>query len=640
MPETKSWEFLIQQDGDRAWLPLDAPNVEILEGRYRIAAKSNRKNAPVEVRIKHDAINEHPPKRRTQTRTHQTNQSGLMVVIPFTRLQPGRWEFHCSAKDGAAKEGTAQSIQLQVLSIESDIVEDWNPEWESADQATPEFAAPALEPKVPDRASAEDILQQAQQESGLIADEILREYALVPEVPYLDYRLPQTVRSPHSGVLIDLTQETYIVHRGEPLSIAGQITSTQTTCLSEAELRVCLRDPQTSKTLLDSRERLRQEALPFDLVYQVTLPVELQTQLILGEITLHDINTDGHPIIATQSFTLMADVNELLDAMQQAKKDDRAMAEEMLDLPAAPSTAHPPLNLAFLNLVAAPKAPEAVNFTAKETPTLPPQLHQPNPYARKKLDLPSFGIQPDAAVPEYTQPEATQLEIPLAGASTPDSPQVEVTEELSKADRITPLEKPTPELKAQADDRDSNPELEESALTLQPSSDQGIDEFVVDDEPILPFADLMVSRRQTLSNGSDRAQNPLLLPEHESVPDPLMTIAQAELISGKTAIVHLKLPDLLPKIYVKIWVNDRQNRTVIEAPHWVTNFTPDGHGNLQATTELKVPFDAIELQIEAISVEVMTNRESRKASLDRRIVSEKLPDLWIDDLECDSAVSP
>ena len=37
----KKLEFLLQKEGDRAWLPLETPDVEILEGRYRVVA-SNR----------------------------------------------------------------------------------------------------------------------------------------------------------------------------------------------------------------------------------------------------------------------------------------------------------------------------------------------------------------------------------------------------------------------------------------------------------------------------------------------------------------------------------------------------------------------------------------------------------------------
>lgn len=630
MPETQPWEFLIQQDGDRAWSPLNSSDIEILEGRYRIAAKSNHKNAPVEVRVRYDAIEEVPPKRRTQTRTHQTNQKGLMVVIPYTRLQPGIWEFKC-----APAEGTQHSVQLRVLSIESNLVEDWNPNWENADEAILEFVTPASETKQTAPDSVDEFLHQAEAESDTMADEILKEYGLVSEAPYEDFKVPQNSMLSDSVVSIALTQETFIANHGEPVTISGEITSSQLTNL-DAELRICLRDPQTSKTLLETREALHHEALPSQLVYRVTLPAELKTQLILGEITLHDVNVEGHPALASQSFTLMSDVNELLEAMHEAKKDDRAMAEDMLDLPStSPVAAHPPLNLTFLNFVAAPKESEGTNFTVKEASSLPPQLSQPNPYVRRRLDLPTFGIQPDLATPEYAT-DGTQLEIPLSGASAPLEVEPEAIEsepsEVQEDLYLTPLEEPISELKVQADDRDVI--LEAATLDLQPSPDQVINEFVVDDEPILPLADLIVSRRQNLTK-SDRVRNPLLLPETEPVPDPIVLINEPELTGGQSTLVRIKLPDITPKIYVKLWVSDRQNRNLIERSRWIIDFNPDGHGNLEATTEIRVPLESVEIQVEAIAVEVMTNRESRKVLVDRRVVPEALPDLWSDDLDTD-----
>jgi hypothetical protein len=643
MPDMQPWEFLIQQDGDRAWLPLDTADVEILEGRYRIAAKSSLKNAPVSVRVRYDAIDEIPPKRRTQTRTQQTSEKGLMVVIPYTTLLPGLWEFQCTSETG-----TVHSIQLKVLSISSDLVEDWNPDWEDAEHATLEFVAPALEsnlsePLEPKETSADllsidAILHDAETESGSIADEILREYGLVSESPHEDFRAPQNPMLPDSAVTIALVQDTFISNRGEPLTIAGQITSEELSEIHHAELRICLRDPQSSKMLLETREMLQNEALPFQLKYRVTLPVELKTQVILGEITLHDLRVEGHPALATQSFILMSDVDELVDAMHEAKQGDRTMAEDMLDLPTTrPTAAHPPLNLTFLNFVAAAKESEGTNFTVKESSSLPPQLRQPNPYVRRKLDLPTFGIQPDVANPEDT--DGTQLEIPLTSAFLPlevtpepiQEPEPTEVEELY----LAPLEEsaPTSDLKVQAEDRDFIPET--AALNLQPSSDEVVNEFVVDDEPILPLSDLIISRRNH-SIESERARNPLLLPETEPVPDPTVLIAEPELIGGKSTTVRLKLPDIVPKIYAKLWVSDRQNRNLIEPSRWIIDFKPDGHGNLEATTEIKVPFDCIEIQVEAIAVEVMTNRESHKVVVTRRVVPEELPDLWLDNLDTDS----
>ncbi|UZQ54041.1 hypothetical protein OOK60_16345 [Trichothermofontia sichuanensis B231] len=111
------WQFLIQRAGDRAWLPLDASSTEILEGRYRIVARSSRSNVPAEIRITHYALAEIPPKRRVQRRSSRINADGLMMILPFTLLKPGVWEVCCMADVMADffGESWSHSVRLQVL---------------------------------------------------------------------------------------------------------------------------------------------------------------------------------------------------------------------------------------------------------------------------------------------------------------------------------------------------------------------------------------------------------------------------------------------------------------------------------------------------------------------------------------------
>lgn len=130
----KHWEFLLQKEGDRSWLPLDSPDVEILEGRYRVVARSRQKNTEVDIRISHLTIEEDPPRRRIQKRSARTNQDGLIVVIPYTRLEPGLWELCCSSTDlmsDLVGDAWQYAVKLQVLAKESE-TEDWDSSWDGS----------------------------------------------------------------------------------------------------------------------------------------------------------------------------------------------------------------------------------------------------------------------------------------------------------------------------------------------------------------------------------------------------------------------------------------------------------------------------------------------------------------------------
>ncbi|HHP7245093.1 MAG TPA: hypothetical protein ACFE0H_10460, partial [Elainellaceae cyanobacterium] len=126
------WEFLIQKEGDRSWLPLESPESEILEGRYRVIARSSRTNVPVEIQVSHLDVESSLPKRRVHTRSSLTNPDGLMVVIPFTLLKPGLLELRCTSDlmSEMMGDGWQYSVKLQVLSqhSETDLTELWDPD--------------------------------------------------------------------------------------------------------------------------------------------------------------------------------------------------------------------------------------------------------------------------------------------------------------------------------------------------------------------------------------------------------------------------------------------------------------------------------------------------------------------------------
>ncbi|MEH1842292.1 MAG: hypothetical protein V7L20_27070 [Nostoc sp.] len=111
------WQFLIQKQGDRSWHILESPNLEILEGEYRVLARSNLPNTDVEVRVTHSSTQEVLPKRRIFKRSRRTNSEGLMAIIPFTYFDPGVWELRCISDfmSELLSKSWQYSVQLQVL---------------------------------------------------------------------------------------------------------------------------------------------------------------------------------------------------------------------------------------------------------------------------------------------------------------------------------------------------------------------------------------------------------------------------------------------------------------------------------------------------------------------------------------------
>ena len=111
------WQFLIQKQGDRSWHILESPNLEILEGEYRVLARSNLHNTDVEVRVTHSSTQEVLPKRRIFKRSRRTNSEGLMAIIPFTYFDPGVWELRCISDlmSELLSKSWQYSVQFQVL---------------------------------------------------------------------------------------------------------------------------------------------------------------------------------------------------------------------------------------------------------------------------------------------------------------------------------------------------------------------------------------------------------------------------------------------------------------------------------------------------------------------------------------------
>ncbi|WP_292874913.1 hypothetical protein [Nostoc sp. NMS1] len=131
------WQFLIQKQGARSWHILESPNLEILEGQYRVLARSSLSNTDVEVRVTHSSTQEVQPTRRIFKRSRRTNSEGLMAVIPFTYFDSGVWELRCNGDlmSDILGKSWQYSVQIKVLSEEEEAEQRKNVESNSPNQA-------------------------------------------------------------------------------------------------------------------------------------------------------------------------------------------------------------------------------------------------------------------------------------------------------------------------------------------------------------------------------------------------------------------------------------------------------------------------------------------------------------------------
>ncbi len=733
------WEFLIQKEGDRSWLPLDS-TVEILEGRYRIVARSSRLNTSVEIRVIHSAIAETPPVRRIQKRVSQTNADGLVVIIPYTRLLPGSWELRCASDLMADMMGNGwlHSVRLEVQPIEVDH-HDWEADWqETEDQLhenrptdTDQPGSEAISLDRPVAVGAGEAIAQNPSSVAAAVDD--------PELRPLEFgKLSES--SIHS-LCFQLDKENYVVQRGQPLILNGSVVSGSNDSAEQAQpttvtgkLRVRLFDPQTAEMLVDETQPLLHQLPPFPVALAVALPANCETHVILGELALYGQSGEGSlpPVLATQRFSVTTDLLELLDAIAND-------FTEPVTPPTPPTPPTPADNSAFLNL--RPSIVPAIQFRPAIQQPLPPQLRPADSNkAARPLDLPAFS-KAELEGRQPTEPSTGNTEnIPDAAASTdststnpappdPAPPDPASIEELPATDPASPAEAtpvtqaevnvvaptapaapsaelPSPELPSEIADLPPalRPQLELVNDTADPANDwQSAGDYLPywqqKPDPDAPssnkaedvaFRSLNLQERfwsklqslvgdtelagwlndegesatakhQSTSLDAELAAHEIVVedppkdaPEDKSngktaatvsrlqtlatlttepIAVPELEVPMGELTCGQTIPITIRLSGDHARVYAKLWMHDRQSRTLLDGPHWLMDFTPDGFGNLVVKSQVMVPFGCVEVQFEAIAIDMTTQRESAKVSIVRTTIPPSLTTLSIEELE-------
>ena len=387
-----NWEFFIQKEGDRPWISVSSPQIEVAEGRYRAVVRCPHVNVAVRVRIVYRPDGEGEP--RVWERSRQTNQNGLTIALGYTFLRSGTWQLRCSAIAGEEEEW--QGIQIF-----------------SRTPAEADGSAPVDGLERDD--SERDDLEPADAEA-----------LSVPDSPPA---LPE--------VCVALSQDTYAIKREREFFLSGRVTGHLPAAASDGKagfqgnrevaseasarglyLEVRLQNPQTGKAIARTQHPLRQP-FPFPFAFKVTIPPQINTRLILGEAIAR---TAGGDVLSKQSFTVMTDLNDLYSVLEKN-------ADELPDPSLKPRSPLASVNLAFLDLVENPRTDEPLEVRPKNNQVLPPKIEKTktDPTPHRFIELPFTRHAPASpAVPTF-DPDRPPEPV-VASEETPSASQPEVPE--------------------------------------------------------------------------------------------------------------------------------------------------------------------------------------------------------------------
>ena len=439
MAGQNNWEFLLQQEGDRSWLPLESPDVEILEGRYRVMARTVVPDTLMDIRITHESTDELPIKRRTQVRSGKTNATGLLLVIPFTQMQPGVWELAIGVPNDAIRSVQEYSVQLHVLPKESDVAGEWEPDWSQPEepklQPIPESKPASNVPGISlltDRVYPAQILSLEQlkyQEADLRAslatpdeseqalttaeDDLFASLDdLIPELPPVSPESVQvlepmatpiasTATEPIAQdqpidcqtITLSLQPNSYEIQAQQTIVVEGIVQANCSGSLPECTFVVRVRDPQQGDLVMERSTPFTLITLPFDMQLALLLPDALPgSSMLMGEVCLMDDRTGD--TLAIDRFTLFAPLSDLLATIQDLISQTRSPVVDELPHPSAEASG-PELDDQFLGLVNQP-ATFPTSFQVQPKSQLPPKLYQPdqNRDDRPSPSLPTFLTAP------------------------------------------------------------------------------------------------------------------------------------------------------------------------------------------------------------------------------------------------------
>jgi hypothetical protein len=339
------WEFLIQREGDRGWRPIETGNLQLTEGKYRIVATSNLLDTQIQTRVTYQTLGIPDPHRRSRSCDRTTNPRGLLVIIPFTYLHSGIWQFVCSSD---TQTSWHRILKLRVLAkvqppSPSDLHRSLQvePPTNLAPQRPPDERAPARtiksQPKVRQFESTNELpspteplvpisLPNERESWADGLDRLLEQLEVdslqaQPKQSTSNETLPGTIQinpiidPPSQLVSLDRATFSGIIPGNRPIVSGGcnlqLLKASQVPTAKVQTISICLRHPQTSEIVVSIEQPIPPHLDIFAFSGRLVIPLEPKVTLLLGEVNLYDKH---HIQLGSSGFTIALNLNPLHDS--------------------------------------------------------------------------------------------------------------------------------------------------------------------------------------------------------------------------------------------------------------------------------------------------------------------------------------
>ncbi len=455
----------MQRKGDKSWLPLESPTVEILEGQYRLAARSTQGNLPVSIAIAYRPLAEVRHEPFHQKIAKRVSIDGLLIVMPYTNFVPGFWEVECTV----GNEPDVRAVKFDVIPVSFEAGSDWQ-YYETSDEddvsedialdpeniqvnysnalglaqsefLPPEHSSPILE--IAEQRSTELVQSMFDEFSLFEEDEegtenelaAMEENAAQPLVatdvteskdqPDLQLHQENSQSLNQPRILIQLHQPQYLVSDDNSFTLTGVI-------YTRGDIEVSLKDPQTLEVIVNRRYAIANDdnsainngAIAFS--YQVDVPPPEQVQVLIGEVQIHpykDFQQYQELWIRQQAIAVSYPASRVLPNMLKAARDHEIAAakaqapiiEPTPVITAPPKPPKPTLSLPPLPSNKAKVAPTSEPLNTNLSLSLPPLPPISQPAINSSIE-----VTPSAEVDALEKLEAEFAQINFADESASD----------------------------------------------------------------------------------------------------------------------------------------------------------------------------------------------------------------------------